>query len=51
MYISLAEALTFQLTEIHWPDMKQTLNSHRNMSLDPGELRLSFTSAIVDAVT
>ena len=49
-FVLETEALTFQHAS-PWPDLELTLNSHRNMSLVPAELRLSFSSAIVHVVT
>lgn len=49
-FVLETDKLTFHHSS-HWPDLELTLNSLRNMSLVPAELRLSFTSAIVHAVT
>lgn len=50
-FVLETEAPSFQHTT-HWPGLLSlTLNSHRNMSLVPAELRIKCTSAIVHDVT
>lgn len=51
-FVLETEAVTLLFSaRLTWPDLDLTLNSRRNLSLVPAELGLSFTSAVVLAVT